>query len=131
MNQRIIFMPLLNQVAVDLPGHREMHACRASMPVVAPSRRVPVRLDVQREGYALDSRTLSQILSLDSGDFRRHVVIDSARILCVAGYFCSIGNSVSMSIFLSVVSFLVLPLCFCAVLLLRAFYCSLFHRVEH
>ena len=115
MNQRIIY-------AIAKPGRRspawapnEMHAYRASMPVVAPSR-VPVRLDVQRDS-ALDSRTLSQILSLDSGDFRRHVVIDSARILCVAGYFCSIGNSVSMSIFLSVVSFLVLPSasarCFC------------------
>ena len=128
MNQRIIYA-IAKKVAVDLLGHHMMHAHCASLSVVAPSR-VPVRLDVQREGYALDSWTLSQILSLDSGDFRRHVVIDSARILCVAGYFCSIGNSVSMSIFLSVVSFLVLPLCFCAVLLLRAFYCSLFHRVE-
>ena len=50
MNQRIVFS-IANQVAVDLLGHREMHACRASMPVVAPSRRVPVYRDVQRGGF--------------------------------------------------------------------------------
>ena len=48
MNQRIVFS-IANQVAVDLLGHREMHAHRASLPVVAPSR-VPVCLDVQRGG---------------------------------------------------------------------------------
>ena len=36
MNQRIVFS-IANQVAVDLSGHREMHACRASMPVVVLS----------------------------------------------------------------------------------------------
>ena len=50
MNQRIVFS-IANEVAVDLLGHREMHACRASMPVVAPSRRVPVRLNAQRGGF--------------------------------------------------------------------------------
>ena len=49
MNQRTVFS-IANEVTVDLLGHREMRACRASMPVVAPSRRVPVRLDVQRGG---------------------------------------------------------------------------------
>ena len=49
MNQRIVFS-IANQVAVDLSGHREMHACRASMPVVASSR-VPVCLDVQWGGF--------------------------------------------------------------------------------
>ena len=48
MNQRIVF-PMANQVAVDLLGHREMHARRASMPVVALSR-VPVHLNAQRGG---------------------------------------------------------------------------------
>ena len=43
MNQRIVYANA-NQATVDLFGHREMHACRASMPVVAPSH-VPVRLD--------------------------------------------------------------------------------------
>ena len=43
MNQRTIYA-IANQVAVDLPGHREMHVRRASMPAVASSR-VPVRLD--------------------------------------------------------------------------------------
>ena len=47
MNQRIVFS-IANQVAVDLLGHREMHACRVSLPVVAPSRRVPVRFDFQK-----------------------------------------------------------------------------------
>ena len=45
MNQRIVFS-IATEVAVDLLGHREMHACRASMPVVAPSR-VPVCLDTE------------------------------------------------------------------------------------
>ena len=49
MNQRIVFS-IAKEVAVDLLGHRGMHACRASMPVVAPSR-VPVRLDAQRGGF--------------------------------------------------------------------------------
>ena len=48
MNQRIN-SSIANEVAVDLLGHREMHACRASMPVVALSR-VPVQLDAQRGG---------------------------------------------------------------------------------
>ena len=50
VNQRIVFS-IANEVAVDLLGHREMRACRASMPVVAPSRRVPVRLNAQRGGF--------------------------------------------------------------------------------
>ena len=48
MNQRIVYA-IANEVAVDLFGHREMHACRASMPVVAPSR-VPVYLNAQKGG---------------------------------------------------------------------------------
>ena len=48
MNQRTVFS-IANEVAVDLLGHREMHARRVSMPVVAPSR-VPVRLDAQWGG---------------------------------------------------------------------------------
>ena len=43
MNQRMQNNSIANEVAVDLLGHREMHACRASLPVVAPSR-VPDRL---------------------------------------------------------------------------------------
>ena len=35
MNQRIVYA-IANQVAVDLLGHREMHAYRVSLPVVAP-----------------------------------------------------------------------------------------------
>ena len=46
VNQRIDYS-IANEVAVDLLGHREMHARRASMPVVAPSR-VPVRFDFQK-----------------------------------------------------------------------------------
>ena len=53
MNQRIVFS-IANQVAVDLLGHREMHACRASLPVVAPSR-VPVRLDGNMRGTNRES----------------------------------------------------------------------------
>ena len=49
VNQRTVFS-IAKKVAVDLLGHREMHACRASMPVVAPSRRAPVHLDAQRGG---------------------------------------------------------------------------------
>ena len=49
MNQRIN-SSIANEVAVDLLGHREMHACRASMPVVAPSR-VPVHLNAQKGGF--------------------------------------------------------------------------------
>ena len=48
VNQRTVFF-IAKKVAVDLLGHREMHACRVSMPVVAPSR-VPVQLDAQRGG---------------------------------------------------------------------------------
>ena len=50
MNQRIVFS-IAKEVTVDLLGHREMHVRRASLPVVAPSRRVPVRLDAQRGGF--------------------------------------------------------------------------------
>ena len=49
MNQRIDYS-IANEVTVDLLGHREMHACRVSMPVVAPSRRVPVHLNAKRGG---------------------------------------------------------------------------------
>ena len=47
----------------------------------------------RRGGFTppLHSRALSRFSSPDSGDFRRHVVIDPARILCVAGYFRCIG----------------------------------------
>ena len=48
MNQRIVF-PIAKKVAVDLLGHRETHARRASMPVVALSH-VPVHLNAQRGG---------------------------------------------------------------------------------
>ena len=48
MNQRTVFS-IANEVAVDLLGHREMHARRVSMPVVALSR-VPVYLDAQKGG---------------------------------------------------------------------------------
>ena len=50
MNQRMQNNSIAKEVAVDLLGHREMHVCRASLPVVAPSRRVPVHLDAQRGG---------------------------------------------------------------------------------
>ena len=92
MNQRVVFF-IAKKVAVDLPGHREMHVRRAFLPVVAPSRRVPVHLNAQRGG-STPPPTLTgvkQIYSLDSGDFRRHVVFYPARILCVAGYFRCIG----------------------------------------
>ena len=46
---------IANQVTVDLLGHREMHVHRASMPVVAPSRRVPVRLDGNMRGTNRES----------------------------------------------------------------------------
>ena len=50
MNQRIVFS-IANEVTVDLPGPREMpHIRCASGPFVAPSRRVPVRLNAQRGG---------------------------------------------------------------------------------
>ena len=48
VNQRIDYS-IANEVTVDLLGHREMHAYRVSMPVVAPSR-VPVYLNAQRGG---------------------------------------------------------------------------------
>ena len=91
MNQRIVYA-IAKEVAVDLLGHREMHVRRASLPVVASSR-VPVCLDVQRGGFTppLHSQALSRFSSPDSGDFRRPVVIDPARILCVAGYLRCIG----------------------------------------
>ena len=54
MNQRIVYA-IANQVTVDLLGHREMHACRASMPVVALSRRVPVCLDGNMRGTNRES----------------------------------------------------------------------------
>ena len=50
MNQRIVYA-IAKEVTVDLLGHREMHVRRASLPVVAPSRRVPVCLDVQWGGF--------------------------------------------------------------------------------
>ena len=85
MNQRIDYF-IANEVTVDLLGHREMRACRASMPVVAPSRRVPVRLNAQRGGSTpRHPQALSKVYSLDSGDFRHPVVIDPARILSPTG----------------------------------------------
>ena len=41
----------------------------------------------------LHPQALSQFYLINSGDFRRHFVIDPARILCVAGYFRCIGDS--------------------------------------
>ena len=50
MNQRIDYS-IANEVTVDLLGPREMSHIRcASMPVAAPSRRVPVPLNAQRGG---------------------------------------------------------------------------------
>ena len=50
VNQRIDYA-IANEVAVDLTGPREMPRIRcASGPFVAPSRRVPVRLNAQRGG---------------------------------------------------------------------------------
>ena len=54
MNQRIDYS-IANEVTVDLLGHREMHARRVSMPVVAPSRRVPVHLDGNARGINKES----------------------------------------------------------------------------
>ena len=54
MNKRIVFS-IAKKVAVDLLGHREMHARRVSMPVVAPSRRVPVRIDGKVRGINKES----------------------------------------------------------------------------
>ena len=48
MNQRIN-SSIAKKVTVDLLGHRKMRACRASMPVVAPSR-VPVHLNGKVRG---------------------------------------------------------------------------------
>ena len=62
MNQRIVFS-IATQVAVDLFGHREMHAYRASMPVVASSR-VPVRLDGNMRGTNRESTSPYFPLSL-------------------------------------------------------------------
>ena len=51
VNQRIN-SSIAKKVTVDLPGPREMQHIRcASGPFVAPSRRVPVRLDAQRGGF--------------------------------------------------------------------------------
>ena len=50
MNQRIDYS-IATEVAVDLPGPREMpHIRCASCPFVAPSR-VPVHLDAHRGGF--------------------------------------------------------------------------------
>ena len=54
VNQRID-SSIANEVAVDLLGPREMRACRASVPVVAPSRRVPVHLDGNVRGINKES----------------------------------------------------------------------------
>ena len=90
VNQRINYS-IAKKVTVDLLGHREMRACRASMPVVAPSR-VPVHLNAQKGGFTPPNLlALSSFSSQDSGDFRRHFVFDPARIFCVAGYCCCIG----------------------------------------
>ena len=53
MNQRIDYS-IAKEVTVDLPGHREMHVRRASLPVVASSR-VPVRLDGNLRGIDRES----------------------------------------------------------------------------
>ena len=53
MNQRIVYA-IAKEVTVDLLGHREMHAHRVSLPVVAPSR-VPVRLDGTLRGIDRES----------------------------------------------------------------------------
>ena len=45
---------IAKKVTVDLPGHREMHVRRASLPVVASSR-VPVRLDRNLRGIDRES----------------------------------------------------------------------------
>ena len=54
VNQRIDYS-IATEVAVDLLGHREMHACRVSMPVVALSRRVPVHLNGNVRGINKES----------------------------------------------------------------------------
>ena len=63
MNQRIVYA-IAKEVAVDLLGHREMHVRRASLPVVAPSRRVPVCLDGNMRGTNRESTLLIYPLSL-------------------------------------------------------------------
>ena len=68
VNQRIIYA-IANQVAVDLLGHREMHARRVSLPVVAPSR-VPVRRDVQRGGFTPLARRCKR--TGDTSETMRH-----------------------------------------------------------
>ena len=93
MNQRIVFS-IANQVAVDLLGHREMHVRRASLPVVAPSRRVPVRLDGNMRGTNRESTPLFSVKSFakhGSVGVCRRFAIHPARILCVSGYFRCIG----------------------------------------
>ena len=55
MNQRMQYNSIAKEVTVDLLGHREMHVRRASLPVIAPSRRVPVRLDGNLRGIDRES----------------------------------------------------------------------------
>ena len=62
VNQRIDYS-IANEVAVDLLGHREMHACCASMPVVAPSRHVPVHLDGNVRGIINKESTPPRLIS--------------------------------------------------------------------
>ena len=102
MNQRTVFS-IANEVAVDLLGHREMHACRASMPVVAPSR-VPVHLDGNVRGINKESTPPSLFFVKDfskhgSVGVCRHAAFDSARVHRVAGYFRCIGTG-PMHVFL-------------------------------
>ena len=62
----------------------------------------------------LHPQALSKVYSLDSGDFRRYVVIDPARILCVAGYFCCIGIGpmhFPATFLVATVSVVLLPVC--------------------
>ena len=54
MNQRMQYNSIAKEVAVDLPGHREMHAHCASGPFFASSR-VPVRLDGNLRGIDKES----------------------------------------------------------------------------
>ena len=154
MNQRNMNL-IAKQGTVALHGPRRTQHIRCAFgPFVALSH-VPVRLNAQKGGFTppLYSRALSKFPSPDRSDFRRHFVFDPARILCAAGYFCCIGNTVLHrdqevsptgrglfllhwefclnAYFLSVVRYPVLSLCFGAMLLLRAFYCRLFQRGEH
>ena len=119
MNQRIVFS-IANQVAVDLLGHREMHVRRASMPVVAPSRRVPVRLDGNLRGIDRESTPalfpVKDLTELGSIGVCRRFAIHPARILCVAGYFCCIGivpvHVIPATFSVATVSVAISPVCF-------------------